>query len=56
MSKTYDDIRDIAIRIVEELVEKSIIPNCLDTDDSTEFDVQDIITSRLCKEFGVQDI
>ena len=44
---TQDDIRDIAIRIVGEMVENNIIKDCTDTDDETEFDVQDIIVDHL---------
>jgi hypothetical protein len=45
--ETTDDIRDLAIRIVDELVERKLIKNCLDTDDTTEFEVQDIIFDKL---------
>lgn len=38
-----DDIRDIAIKITDELVNKGYVPNCIDTDDDNEFEVQDII-------------
>ena len=44
---TQDDIRDIAIRIVGEMVENNIIKDCIDTDDTTEFDVQDIIVEQI---------
>ena len=44
---TQDDIRDIAIRIVGEMVENHIIKDCTDTDDTTEFDVQDIIVEQI---------
>jgi|TARA_R110000751_G_C13633541_1_gene466133 hypothetical protein len=44
---THDDIRDIAIKIVDDMVDSCLITNCLDTDDTTEFDVQDIIVKRL---------
>ena len=44
-----DDIADIAVNAVEKLVEDGIIPNCTDTDDSTEFDVQDIIRETIAK-------
>lgn len=46
-SFTEDDIRDIAIRIVDKLVLLEYIPNCIDTDDWTEFDVQDAIQEIL---------
>ena len=44
---TEDEIRDIAIRIVDQMVFEGIIPDCTDTDDNTEFDVQDIIVEQL---------
>ena len=46
---TEDEIRDIAIRIVNEMVLEELIPDCIDTDDNTEFDVQDIIVEQLTK-------
>jgi hypothetical protein len=42
-----DDTRDIAIRIVDNLVELGIIKDCLDTDDEDEFDTQDAIDEVL---------
>tara|TARA_R110000782_G_scaffold108773_6_gene197501 strand:- start:318 stop:536 length:219 start_codon:yes stop_codon:yes gene_type:complete len=42
-----DDIADIALEIVEKMVLEGLIPNCIDTDDSTEFDVQDIIRETI---------
>ena len=44
---TMDEIRDIAVRIVDEMVLEGIIPDCIDTDDTTEFDTQDIIVQWL---------
>ncbi len=45
--KFLDDCRDIAIRIVDKLVQEGLIKNCIDTDDQTEFEIQDIIVSEL---------
>jgi len=42
-----DFIRDIAITITDKLVENKIIPNCMDTDNETEFETQDIIHDYL---------
>lgn len=42
---TEDDIRNIAIRIVDKLVLHEYIPDCIDT----EFDVQDLIVDILTK-------
>lgn len=46
---TEDQLRDIAIRIVDELVLTGYIPDCIETDDETEFEVQDIIVNELKK-------
>ena len=42
-----DDIRDIAMDCVDEMVKENIIPDCTDTDNDTEFEVQDIIVSKI---------
>jgi len=44
-----DDIADIAINAVNEMVSNGFIKNCTDTDDSDEFDVQDIIRETIAK-------
>jgi hypothetical protein len=44
---TEDQIRDIAIRITDKLVELGYVPNCIDSDDETEFEVQDEINEIL---------
>lgn len=44
---TEDDIRDIAIRITNELIEMGYVPDCTDTDKEDEFDVQDTIVDIL---------
>ena len=38
-----DDARDLAIRIVDEMVQEGIVKNCIDTNDQDEFTAQDII-------------
>ena len=47
--KHLDDCRDIAIRIVDKLVQEGYVKNCIDTDDETEFEIQDIILNELAK-------
>ena len=42
-----DDIRDIAINIVDEMVLIGLIPNCTDTNDDSEFIVQDLINKTI---------
>ena len=44
---TEDDIRDIAIRIVDALVVEGYIPDTTDTESTIEFDVQEIIEEVL---------
>lgn len=52
---TYDDTRDLAIKILDELVEKGFVKDCIDTNDESEFEVQDIIHSELNKFFNVKE-
>jgi len=44
-----DDIADIAVNAVTKMVEYGLVPNCTDTDDNTEFDIQDIIRKSIAK-------
>jgi hypothetical protein len=53
--KDLDDVRDLAIQIVESLVEEGIVKDCIDTDDEDEFVTQDIIVEILCKKFGIEN-
>lgn len=52
---TYDDTRDLAIKILDELVEKGFVKDCIDTNDESEFEIQDIIHSEVNKFFNVKD-
>ena len=45
--KFLDDCNDIAIRIVDKLVQEGYVKDCMDTDDQTEFEIQDIILNEL---------
>ena len=48
MIRDFDELRDIAIRMVDNLVEQGFIKDCTDEpDDSTEFDVQDLLIETL---------
>ena len=47
--KTIDSTRDITMRIVDEFVKEGLCPDCTDTNNSTEFDFQDIIYDELIK-------
>jgi len=52
--KTLDDIRDFSITVVDSMVKQGYIKDCTDTDDDTEFSVQDIITQELCEKTGIE--
>ena len=45
--KTFDDIRDLAIKIVDDLVQIGIVKDCTDTENEDEFNVQDAVIFRL---------
>ena len=49
MELTEDEIRDIAIRIVDEMVLEELLPDCIDTNDFSELQAQDIIVEQLTK-------
>ena len=42
-----DDRRDIAIDITNALIELGYVPDCTDTNDESEFEVQDLIVGYL---------
>ena len=42
-----DTLRDISIRITNKLIELGYVPDCTDTDDESEFEVQDAIVEVL---------
>ncbi len=44
---TEDEMRDLAIAIVDKFVEKGLVPNCVDTNDEAEFEFQDAIVEAL---------
>tara|TARA_R100000656_G_C3902777_1_gene119179 strand:+ start:40 stop:363 length:324 start_codon:yes stop_codon:yes gene_type:complete len=48
-SMTNDDTRNIAIRCVDRLVLEGYVKDCVDTNDTTEFSVQDIIHEEINK-------
>jgi hypothetical protein len=50
-----DDTRNIAIRCVDEMVSQGLIPNDMDTDGDTEFQIQDIIHDQINKALSVSD-
>ena len=47
IKRRIDEIRDVAIRSVDRIVDEGIIKDCTDTNDTTEFDVQDIIFDEI---------
>ena len=50
---TEDDVRDLAIAIVDELVEQGLVQDNLDTDDPTEFAFQDVISEAIIKKLNI---
>jgi len=51
---SVDDVRDLAARIVGNLVVNGVVKDCTDTDDETEFQIQDEIVEQLCQQFNIQ--
>jgi len=50
---TYDDVKDLALNIVDGLVSTGLIDDCIDTDDQTEFEYQDSIRLVLADYFDI---
>lgn len=44
-----DERQDIAIRITNKLIKLGYVPDCTDTDNESEFEVQDLIAKVLKK-------
>ena len=42
-----DERMELAIAITNQLIEMGFVPDCTDTDDDSEFRVQDMITETL---------
>jgi hypothetical protein len=53
--QNLDDIKDVSIQITNKLVELGIIKDCTDTDDETEFIVQDTIREVLCEKLKIEN-
>ena len=52
---TLDEIKDLSVLITGDLVLNGLIKDCTDTDDETEFEVQDQITETLCNRYNVKN-
>jgi hypothetical protein len=52
---TNDDSRDLAIKILEKLVEAGFVKDCIDTDDEDEFNVQDIIHEEINEALEIEE-
>ena len=52
---TNDDVREIAMNIVDALVEENLIEDNTDTNDDTEFAFQDIIHAKLNEVFDIKE-
>ena len=53
--KNLDDIKDLSIIIVNEMIKEGLIKDCTNTDESDEFDAQDIIRAILCDKFNIDN-
>lgn len=51
---TDDDVREIAMNIVDAFVEENLIEDNTDTNDDTEFYFQDIIHNKLSEIFNIK--
>ncbi len=52
---TNDDVREIAMNIVDAFVEENLIDDNTDTNDDTEFAFQDIIHNKLNEIFNLKE-
>jgi hypothetical protein len=52
---TLEEIKDLSVIIVGDLVLNSLVKDCTDTDDETEFEFQDVIVETLCQKFKVKN-
>jgi len=52
---TNDDVREIAMNIVDAFVEDNLIEDNTDTNDDTEFAFQDIIHNKLNEIFNIKE-
>lgn len=50
---SIDDLNEISANMIADLIQDKLIPDCTDTDDDTEFRVQDIINERLAEFFNL---
>lgn len=52
---TNDDVREIAMNIVDAFVEENLIEDNTDTNDNTEFAFQDIVHNKLNEIFNIKE-
>lgn len=52
---TNDDVREIAMNIVDAFIEENLIEDNTDTNDDTEFAFQDIIHNKLNEIFNINE-
>ena len=52
---TNDDVREIAMNIVDAFIEENLIEDNTDTNDDTEFAFQDIIHNKLNEIFNIKE-
>ena len=54
LDMTLDEIKDLSVKIVGDLVLKGLVTDCTDTDDETEFELQDSIIETLSIHYNVE--
>jgi membrane-associated HD superfamily phosphohydrolase len=52
---TNDDVREIAMNIVDAFVEENLIEDNTDTNDDTEYAFQDIVHTKLNEIFNIKE-
>ena len=52
---SLETIKDLSVRIVSEMVIQGLVVDCTDTDNTTEFDIQDIVVNELCKLLNIEN-
>lgn len=55
MFTNFDDLRDFALTFVDKLVEEKFIESDIDSDNETEFDIQDMLIEHLIDKIKQDD-
>ena len=52
---TNDDTRDLAIQLTDKLVEMSVVPDCIDSEEGNEFEAQDAMHEIINTFLGIEE-